>query len=1026
MPLKLTPAKVISSLMHDLDSVQDSVLRDAVSPIWLVTMPSPIRDSLRFRRSHKFPLPKPPVIIILYAGPDDATSLESAIHSVAPWLTEHVIAVELLRGVDMLAEEPYSTLCTACIEGKVAAVIGGPNCRTWSIRRHIPKPNGGSPVRGRLWPTCWGLDNLEPQAQRKVDGDNTLLCRQITLMHLAYFYEQRTCLFLEHPEDPDICSRVPNAKHCSSIWVVPEVAQFIQTTDLKLYSFDQCRMGQVVPKTTKVATNLPLKKWKDLYCNHRDHCDSGITDSSSLSRWPWEMNLQIARALARRLDNFPGFSHDRPAVSSKLVLSEGPGALGPEPGPHPPDVVRVGFKHRPLRDGGGKPSLGRWNPKTRPAAKLAGLGAAILAAQGQAHSLVKDSLARQDKFQPFPTELIEEVRCILGTDHSCTPGQPFLLDLLSSLAHTVSDPDWEFPLQCKQGMPLGVLQPMDRTPNIWPTKLEMAGDSYDKPSIPELKSTDNYLSAKLHYDTLQKTFEEEQLLGMCRGPLTLDEAAAACGCNADEIICGALGAVEEADKIRTIYDGTVGGQNDRIQDHILEKTTSPTLHDAMHAIHWVLHNTSEGASGPESRRGEHDLPSVYLLKADVTKAHRRIMIRQNEWRFQVAKIHSHYWINMVGTYGMASAQFHWGRMAALLIRILYHLFPQIHWIFVYVDDFAFVLTEQHWELTSAALLVLIALGCPLSWHKTALGTINTWLGFQIQTNTPTAQVGPKKLPIILSLLEAVHRGDNISKQVLHEILGRLQWATASTPFLRPFLQPWWEWFQAVQTSGRPSQLIRSMAVMFRDLLATPYKHISPWSPMSEWWGSSDASADDEQASIGGWITNETSPEKSRVWWFSSTVSKQTLPWIFDKQTPQRRISTLEMLGTLTLFQHLLLFTKGPGASGPKENLNLHIPLMTDNQGNALSILNNNSKKWPTSAVLMELVMQAHIHEVAIGPMHIKRSRNTWADALAGMDHTGFDQNKRLPALLPEYWHILGPTTGLLCHYSDDAVLTRQT
>ena len=119
----------------------------------------------------------------------------------------------------MLAEEPYSTLCTACIEGKVAAVIGGPNCRTWSIRRHIPKPGGGTPVRGRLWPSCWGLDNLEPQAQSKVDGDNTLLRRQMVLMRLAYFYEQRTCLFLEHPEDPDICSRIPAAKHCSSIWL---------------------------------------------------------------------------------------------------------------------------------------------------------------------------------------------------------------------------------------------------------------------------------------------------------------------------------------------------------------------------------------------------------------------------------------------------------------------------------------------------------------------------------------------------------------------------------------------------------------------------------------------------------------------------------------------------------------------------------------------------------------------------------------------------------------------------------------
>ena len=41
----------------------------------------------------------------------------------------------------------------------------------------------------------------------------------------------------------------------------------------------------------------------------------------------------------------------------------------------------------------------------------------------------------------------------------------------------------------------------------------------------------------------------------------------------------------------------------------------------------------------------------------------------------------------VGTYSMASAQLYWGRMAALLLRILYYLFPQIDWGFVFVDDF---------------------------------------------------------------------------------------------------------------------------------------------------------------------------------------------------------------------------------------------------------------------------------------------------------------------------------------------------
>ena len=40
----------------------------------------------------------------------------------------------------------------------------------------------------------------------------------------------------------------------------------------------------------------------------------------------------------------------------------------------------------------------------------------------------------------------------------------------------------------------------------------------------------------------------------------------------------------------------------------------------------------------------------------MTKAHRRIKVFQADWRYQVAQIDDEWWINKVGTYGMASAQ----------------------------------------------------------------------------------------------------------------------------------------------------------------------------------------------------------------------------------------------------------------------------------------------------------------------------------------------------------------------------------
>ena len=102
-----------------------------------------------------------------------------------------------------------------------------------------------------------------------------------------------------------------------------------------------------------------------------------------------------------------------------------------------------------------------------------------------------------------------------------------------------------------------------------------------------------------------------------------------------------------------------------------------------------------------------------LFKADVTKAHRRIKVPLCEWRYQVAQLGDEWWVNTVGTYGMASAQLYWGRMAAILLRIAYAVFPEVDWCFVFVDDFAWLLRESSSSLLATSLcLLLLALGTP--------------------------------------------------------------------------------------------------------------------------------------------------------------------------------------------------------------------------------------------------------------------------------------------------------------------------
>jgi hypothetical protein len=89
----------------------------------------------------------------------------------------------------------------------------------------------------------------------------------------------------------------------------------------------------------------------------------------------------------------------------------------------------------------------------------------------------------------------------------------------------------------------------------------------------------NYASANEHEDELENTFLEEKALDMVLGPYTLQKAAAICQCKEEEICCGPLGATEEADKIRTIHDGTIIVVNDYIRRNSAEKTTAPGLQD---------------------------------------------------------------------------------------------------------------------------------------------------------------------------------------------------------------------------------------------------------------------------------------------------------------------------------------------------------------------------------------------------------------------------------------------------------------
>ena len=81
--------------------------------------------------------------------------------------------------------------------------------------------------------------------------------------------------------------------------------------------------------------------------------------------------------------------------------------------------------------------------------------------------------------------------------------------------------------------------------------------------------------------------------------------------------------------------------------------------------------------------------------------------------------------------------------------------------------------------------------------------------------------------------------------------------------------------------------------------------------------------------------------------------------------------------------------------GSSTLLRLQLALISDNQGNVFALLNQNTRKLPTAAFLMQLVHLLYDRGAQLAPNHCKRDRNQWADELTHPAPVGFTPEKRL-------------------------------
>ena len=144
-------------------------------------------------------------------------------------------------------------------------------------------------------------------------------------------------------------------------------------------------------------------------------------------------------------------------------------------------VVQLGFRTRPLRDGGGKPSPGRLVPPLRKKTGITSLGSQIIDITSEFNQAVQMSFSCGEKNHPFSDVALRNIRQCLGatSEDGIAEGQPFFLTLISRLAKASGDPDWKYPLTLQEGVPIGVDEPTLTSPGVWPTKEELRGSPDD-------------------------------------------------------------------------------------------------------------------------------------------------------------------------------------------------------------------------------------------------------------------------------------------------------------------------------------------------------------------------------------------------------------------------------------------------------------------------------------------------------------------------------------------------------------------
>ena len=322
-----------------------------------------------------------------------------------------------------------------------------------------------------------------------------------------------------------------------------------------------------------------------------------------------------------------------------------------------------GREKKPFHDGSGLCFQGRRRPEEREVSPFILPGKRWL-------QLKSEDEVRRDVFSlakggtreaPFGEEVVEKARKLwvkfllergMRSEEELwvrEERQPFMLAALQQHLEVMKDPDAGAFEGFRQGVLVGAHDNMPRAAEVFEAKVKWK--AYEEVPLPTDK--ENYTSAKDDAPVLQKQFRKEEALGA----MVEVEEAWARERYGEEFRLAALAALEKSDKsFRVVHDGTHGvGVNSKIK--VLDQLRYPGPGEVRKALE-VLH------------------PVTFCLAADVSRAHRLVKVREQDWGLMSCKTgvnddgtaSTKVWLNCVGTFGITSASYHFTRLFGAILR----------------------------------------------------------------------------------------------------------------------------------------------------------------------------------------------------------------------------------------------------------------------------------------------------------------------------------------------------------------------